>query len=427
MSKWIFGFCSLCIGFGAGFFFNEINATSQKKTSSYVSGVESNEPNAHLQNTQSSTPSKRLNNGASTSSSTAQASINVEEWLAEKPPLGLKQLSALILKISEMDEVSLTNALSYFVTTPVDKDAVIVMSSLVSRLVELSPLKAWDHVTGLNIRADVKQNLQASVIRDWSRQSPMEVFDWFLDNELHLSGSAENTSLSALIFYEMAQKDIDGALQSVSLLNSERVKSSAFNGIFVALQTPEQFSDTLSNEQIINDYDLQENLIRIWTVKDTDAVKTWFERLEENTRKDDIRLIIFHDYVNTAPLDAASWYVAHSKPDTLQSDVEHAARFIAFSNPDAALNWVKRQPDADIKKATVSLLLDNARRSPNFAEKNLDLVTDKDKKVEIAFYIYATYKNKNEQRAKDFLNSFEYKEALSKRIESTYKGLTKSN
>ncbi|GEA06408.1 hypothetical protein KUL42_11690 [Alteromonas sp. KUL42] len=55
------------------------------------------------------------------------------------------------------------------------------------------------------------------------------------------------------------------------------------------------------------------------------------------------------------------------------------------------------------------------------------MVIDRDKKVAIALTIYAIYKNKSDQLATNFLDGFEFKEDLSKRITSLYSGLSKSN
>ena len=428
MSRWIvFAVCTLCIGFVSGVYFSEMNATSGMDGSSYSSSTNGNElsnnsmlPSTSLQGEISSTIHSETDDYD-------LQSISIEQWLADKPALSVKHMSALISKISNMDEESAVDALSHFNAILVDPSAAIVRSMLVSRLVELDPLKAWDHVNNLNVDARAKQELRTTVISAWSRQSPMKAFEWYLYNEFQLNGSAETKTLPALILYEIAKEDVDSALQSVSLFSSEVSKTIAFSGIFAALQTPEQFIDTLSNEQIDNDKNLEQNLIRIWTSKDSEAVKSWFESLAASARKEDIRLIIFHDYINSAPTEAASWFVKHSKPENYQSDVEQAATFLTYSDPEIALTWTKRQTNIDINSALESLLETAARNSPNFVEKNLDLVVDRDKKVAIALTIYAVYKNKNEQLANDFLDGFEFKEDLSKRITSLYSGLSKSN
>lgn len=423
----VFAVCSLCIGFVSGVYFSEMNATSDMDGSEYSSNLNGNE----VINT-SMFPSTSLQGEISSIISSNPddydlQSISIEQWLADKPALSLKQISALISKISNMDEESAANALSHFNAIVVDPSAAIMRSMLVSRLVELDPLKAWDHVNNLNVDARAKQELRTTVISAWSRQSPMKAFEWYLDNEFQLKGSAEIRTLPALLLYEIAKKDVDSALQSVSLFSSEVSRTIAFSGIFAALQTPEQFIDALSNEQIDNDKDLEQNLIRIWTSKDSEAVKSWFESLIASARKDDIRFIIFHDYINSVPTEAASWFVKHSKPENYQSDVEHAATYLAYSDPEKALTWTKRQINIDINSAVESVLETAARHSPNFVEKNLDLVIDRDKKVAIALTIYAKYKNKSDQLATNFLDGFEFKEDLSKRITSLYSGLSKSN
>ena len=68
--------------------------------------------------------------------------------------------------------------------------------------------------------------------------------------------------------------------------------------------------------------------------------------------------------IRDRPSEAASWFVEHSSSENYQSDVEHAARTIAYFEPDTALSWAQRQTNIDTKQAVVTLLQGAVYRSP---------------------------------------------------------------
>jgi hypothetical protein len=237
----------------------------------------------------------------------------------------------------------------------------------------------------------------------------------------------ENNIYPSLIFREMASEDIDSAFQSIALLESENLKSAAYSGIFSVLETSEQFRDTLSLIKRSDDKRLETNLISVWVRKDVESTKAWFDTLDDNERKKEIKRAVFESYVNQSPSEAASWFVKHSSIESYQSDVEHAARTIAFFEPDTALNWAQRQTNIDTEQTVATLLQGAAYRSPEFVEENLDLLVDRDAKINLAHSVYSAYGYKSERRAEDFLNGFEYKNELAKRIKKVESSLKRTN
>ena len=162
----------------------------------------------------------------------------------------------------------------------------------------------------------------------------------------------------------MASEDIDSAFQSIALLESENLKSAAYSGIFSILETSEQFRDTLTLVKRSDDKRLETNLISVWVRKDVESTKAWFDTLDDNERKNEIKRAVFDSYVNQSPSEAASWFVEHSSSENYQSDVEHAARTIAYFEPDTALSWAQRQTNIDTKQVVITLLQGAVYRSP---------------------------------------------------------------
>jgi len=127
-----------------------------------------------------------------------------------------------------MGEQAIIDMLSSIDTSISDPDAAMILSTMVSRLVELNPEKAWDLVDNMNINLESKQQFRISVIANWANQSPSDALDWYINNSSLTSGMLENNIYPSLIFREMASEDIDSAFQSIALLESENLKSAAY-------------------------------------------------------------------------------------------------------------------------------------------------------------------------------------------------------
>lgn len=428
MIKWIgLWLCSLCVVFAAGYYANDKRPTLSSTTSVHVANVGDGKDEDVLQGAPPPQQGDNKRDQLPKDSASVPNNISLEVWLSDKPKLSLRQIGAFIISISTMGEQAIIDSLSNMDTSIDDPDSAIILSSMVSRLVELNPQKAWDLVDNMIVNLDTKRQLRLSVIVNWANQAPFEVLDWYIDNASLTSGRLENSIYPVLIFREMASQDIDSAFQSIALLKSENLKSAAYSGIFSVLETPEQFRDTLSLVKRSDDKQLETDLISMWVRKDVESTKSWFDTLDDNEQIKEIKRAVFESYVNQSPSEAASWFVKHSSSESYQSDVEHAARTIAFFEPDTALNWAQRQTNIDTEQAVATLLQGAAYRSPQFVEENLDLLVDRDAKINLAHSVYSAYGYKSEQRAKDFLNGFEYKNELAKRIKKVESSLKRTN
>ena len=428
MIKWIgLWLCSLCVVFAAGYYANDKRPTLSSTTSVHVANVGDGKDEGVLQRAPPPQQGDNKRDQLPKDSASVPNNISLEVWLSDKPKLSLNQIGAFIISISMMGEQAIIDSLSNMDTSIDDPDSAIILSSMVSRLVELNPKKAWDLVDNMIVNLDTKRQLRLSVIVNWANQAPFEVLDWYIDNASLTSGRLENSIYPVLIFREMASQDIDSAFQSIALLKSENSKSAAYSGIFSVLETPEQFRDTLSLVKRSDDKQLETDLISMWVRKDVESTKSWFDTLDDNEQIKEIKRAVFESYVNQSPSEAASWFVKHSSSESYQSDVEHAARTIAFFEPDTALNWAQRQTNIDTEQAVATLLQGAAYRSPEFVEENLDLLVDRDAKINLAHSVYSAYGYKSERRAEDFLNGFEYKNELAKRIKKVESSLKRTN
>ncbi|MBT3136761.1 hypothetical protein KL866_16995 [Alteromonas sp. ALT199] len=428
MIKWIgLWLCSLCVVFAAGYYASDKRPTLSSTTSVHVANVGEGKDEDVLQGAPPPQQGDNKRDQLPKDSASVPNNISLELWLSDKPKLSLKQIGAFIISISTMGEQAIIDSLSNVDTSIDDPDSAIILSSMVSRLVELNPQKAWDLVDNMIVNLDTKRQLRLSVIVNWANQAPFEVLDWYIDNASLTSGRLENSIYPVLIFREMASQDIDSAFQSIALVKSENLKSAAYSGIFSVLETPEQFRDTLSLVKRSDDKQLETDLISMWVRKDVESTKSWFDTLDDNEQIKEIKRAVFESYVNQSPSEAASWFVKHSSSESYQSDVEHAARTIAFFEPDTALNWAQRQTNIDTEQAVATLLQGAAYRSPEFVEENLDLLVDRDAKINLAHSVYSAYGYKSERRAEDFLNGFEYKNELAKRIKKVESSLKRTN
>ena len=176
-----------------------------------------------------------------------------------------------------------------------------------------------------------------------------------------------------------------------------------------------------------NDKQIERSHLQQWARNDVEGVKTWVASLEDNDETREIKKEIFNNYFHVAPVEAASWYVAQSVEENYKTDVEHAADLIANIEPQEALEWVQRQTGIDTQRAIKNVLYRSARNHPEFVENKLFLVDDQKSQIEIALFVYRSYKDKSSERAERFLDGLTYKTEIKKKLGPLYRGLNNTN
>ena len=417
--------CSVCIAFMLGFWLNAsltATADSIETHSDNVSGVENKTVHKELFDTDFTNPEH-------ISVKTSEpVKVDIDLWLREKTRLSLKETGAFITLISEMDEASVIKALSDWDVSAISIENAVLLSSMVTRLVELNPNRAIDFASNLEGNSEFKMQIKASVIANWANQAPAEALDWFINQNADAqTPSLQNSIFAMLIFQEMAKKDVFNAINSISLLKSDNQRRLAFNGVFSTLETSSDFINILPVVEDQNDKQIERSHLQQWARNDVEGVKTWVASLEDNDETREIKKEIFNNYFHVAPVEAASWYVAQSVEENYKTDVEHAADLIASIEPQEALEWVQRQTGIDTQRAIKNVLYRSARNHPEFVENKLFLVDDQKSQIEIALFVYRSYKEKSSERAERFLDGLTYKTEIKKKLGPLYRGLNSTN
>ena len=417
--------CSVCIAFMLGFWLNAsltATADSIETHSDNVSGVENKTVHKESFDTDFTNPEH-------ISVKTSEpVKVDIDLWLREKTRLSLKETGAFITLISEMDEASVMKALSDWDVSAISIENAVLLSSMVTRLVELNPNRAIDFANNLVGNPEFKMQIKVSVIANWANQAPAEALDWFINQNADAqTPSLQNSIFAMLIFQEMAKKDVFNAINSISLLKSDNQRRLAFNGVFSTLETSSDFINILPVVEDQNDKQIERSHLQQWARNDVEGVKTWVASLEDNDETREIKKEIFNNYFHVAPVEAASWYVAQSVEENYKTDVEHAADLIASIEPQEALEWVQRQTGIDTQRAIMNVLYSSARNHPEFVENKLSLVHDQKSQIEIALFVYRSYKEKSSERAERFLDGLTYKTEIKKKLGPLYRGLNSTN
>lgn len=417
--------CSVCIAFMLGFWLNAsltATADSIETHSDNVSGVENK--TVHKE----SFDTDFINPEHIPVKTSEPVKVDIDLWLREKRRLSLKETGAFITLISEMDEASVMKALSDWDVSAISIENAVLLSSMVTRLVELNPNRAIDFASNLEGNSEFKMQIKASVIANWANQAPAEALDWFINQNADAqTPSLQNSVFAMLIFQEMAKKDVFNAINSISLLKSDNQRRLAFNGVFSTLETSSEFINILPVVEDQNDKQIERSHLQQWARNDVEGVKTWVASLEDNDETREIKKEIFNNYFHVAPVEAASWYVAQSVEENYKTDVEHAADLIASIEPQEALEWVQRQTGIDTQRAIKNVLYRSARNHPEFVENKLFLVDDQKSQIEIALFVYRSYEDKSSERAERFLDGLTYKTEIKKKLGPLYRGLNSTN
>ena len=158
MIKWIgLWLCSLCLVFAAGYYANDKRPTVPSEASVHITNVGDGKDEHVSQEALPPQQGETKRDQLPKDSASKPDEISLEAWLSDKPKLSLKQIGALIISISTMGEQAIIDTLSSIDTSISDPDAAMILSTMVSRLVELNPEKAWDLVDNMNINLESKK------------------------------------------------------------------------------------------------------------------------------------------------------------------------------------------------------------------------------------------------------------------------------
>ncbi|WP_159117395.1 hypothetical protein [Alteromonas sp. KUL150] len=417
--------CSVGIAFTLGFW---LNASLTNTPNSVVSQLDDNSKVQNKTAHKASVDTDVTNPAHISVKTNEPVKVDIDLWLRDKKRLSLKETGAFITLISEMDEASVIKALSDWDVSAISIETAVLLSSMVTRLVELNPNRAIDFASNLEGNPEFKMQLKVSVIVNWANQAPAEALDWFMNQNADAqSPSLQNSVYAMIIFQEMAKKDVFNAINSISLLKTDNQKRLAFNGVFSALETSSEFIDILPVVEDQNDKQIERSHLQQWARNDVEGVKTWVASLEDNAETREIKKEIFNNYFHVAPVEAASWYVAQSVEENYKTDVEHAADLIAGIEPQEALEWVQQRTGIDTQRAIMNVLYRGARNHPEFVEDKLSLVHDQKSQIEIALFVYRSYEDKSRQRAERFLDGLTYKNEIKKKLGPQYRGFNSTN
>ncbi|MBC3764396.1 hypothetical protein [Neptunicella marina] len=319
------------------------------------------------------------------------------------------------LVVKNLTAEQIQQALNQLTSSP-DKNSAMLMNILLAKFAETNPYDAMNFVTANLQKPANIFSAQNSVIRSWAKNDPQGAYEWYKINAKTQQGNNffRGAGLGA-IFKGLAKNNLPDALQKLQDLSADRTQiGRAMNGIGSTLETREQFEQLLNQTKELNNQYMQQSAIRSWVTQSPQQATDWLA-LQVDGDLNRLRRVSLQTWVYSHPDDieqAADWYMQQDASGNKNQKLDVVARTLAMNNPQSALEWAKHQSDVDNQQLYANILRNSAYRQPDFVMNNLSIITDSDQRRRISQNIYRNLNRMNPQKAQEFKNSSEFKQAL---------------
>lgn len=186
------------------------------------------------------------------------------------------------------------------------------------------------------------------------------------------------------------------------------------NGIGSTLESREQFEQLLNQTKELNNQYMQQSAIRSWVTQSPQQATDWLAMQVEGDLNR-LRRVSLQTWVFSHPDEvsqAADWYMQQDSEGNKGQKLDVVARTLAMNNPQSALEWARHQDDVNNQQLYANILRNSAYRQPEFVMNNLSIISDSDQRRRISQNVYRNLSRTNPQKAQEFKDNSEFKQAL---------------
>lgn len=273
-------------------------------------------------------------------------------------------------------------------------------SLLLSRWAEEDPKAALEFAEKLVAGGGpIESQALMGVVSTWAKREPEAAWNWYMkrreSGEAPLGGNGFDGSLLA-IFGATAAKDLDSALEKVSLLDDDNSRNMALMGIAFAAMDADKRNEILARSESLDPdtkQSLLQNVLSQWAQTEPDAVMAWLrsQPAEERaalTNRTSYALIgnnpekaaaflmedateqnsgqrysaIVNAWANRDPIAAGEWLNRQPKSPAQDQARMNFANQVVRLDPEAAMEWAKSISDEGTRRDSVRNVYQQWRR-----------------------------------------------------------------
>ncbi|MDC8830007.1 hypothetical protein [Alteromonas gilva] len=304
-----------------------------------------------------------------------------------------------------LDVAQVTDALDMLGTGSSSGEMQITQLYL-SRLAELAPMQAMDYVIQQFEGGRSKIMAASTVLAVWAEKAPQAALDWYINQPSETLSDELGSPVLYGLFASIARQDLNQAMNNLTTsLDSDNFKEidMAIRGTVSALDSTEDFELMLEKVQVLDNDQALEIVMSNWIDKDPYAALAKIESLGDDARAKELEQNVFRNWMFKDPDTAVETYMQRAEPGERQGRAKLVAQTLSATNPQKAIDWLQKQSDINPDGLFSDVLERASFRNPQFAEDNLQLVTEPDNLKSLASNIYRSYGRYSQTKADAFL------------------------
>ena len=266
-------------------------------------------------------------------------------------------LQMSVLRHIAMNDAELAVALA--LEAPSAQHRTQMVEYVVDSVGHMSPESAATLVTQMK-DGNIKTNAMRSLVMTWMQYDTDRAIDWVMDQEQDVAAELLNRGS-----YWVAYAGPETAARLLSRLPEGQARSmrGEIAQRMAAEQSPEQAMEFIRRYEAEPDYpQLQAGVIGGIGRNDPERAKLLADQLASGLPKDRALVQLAHYQAQYDPLRAMAWAAEISAPENRQTAISGVVAVWGESDPTAAIDWVKRQPDGDDRDHAVLRLVNQMQQ-----------------------------------------------------------------
>lgn len=326
------------------------------------------------------------------------------------------------LIVQELSEDELLQALEHLSKLGNNPKDDLTFKLLLETYATYSPIDAINYVSNNVTKTQLRRSAIFKVLGKWSVSDPVAALNWHQQQEEESLYVFDNRLTT--IFGGLADRDVSLALNYLGeISNNKKNILSAVRGITSRLDSADDFENLLERTKPFDNTGLTKQILKDWAINGVDGIDRYVENIQDPEQRSSASGVLFDAYSDSEQsyskvAAAATAYLAEAKRDEVNARVTTIARRWGRSDPQAAIDWVNQNSGINREQAVYEVMSRASVIKPDFAEKNLALVTNVEQRVDLSAKIYLTLKrNQNQQNADDFLQSLPNGDLVKAKVE----------
>jgi hypothetical protein len=239
--------------------------------------------------------------------------------------------------------------------------------------------------------------VRGTIIGSWARRDPDAAWRWYQSNrEASESDPNSQMTLSA-VFAGMAGKDLDGAITRLNTLNDQE-RAMAVNGLASTAwdeTSRRRLIDRSASLPAETRKQLQENLIRSWSMSDPEAAVKWL-RTRPEEEQPGLRSAAGQMVMMSDPKRGADLLLDGVQDKERPRVYDTIVGQWAYRDPRGAAEWLTKQPQGQeldgARRTFVSIV---ANRDPSAAMDWAKSIVNPEQRVASIQQAYTTWRGKD--------------------------------